>query len=252
MGRIPAGQLSPELMLARLEAAVTDFGAVLAHGDLEAPVPGCPRWRLRELALHLGDVHHWAAGALLTGRKDTPEPEPPPPGRAALAAWSARYAAELLDALRSVPPDRPCWGFGPPPRTAAFWYRRQLHETALHAWDAASSQGETAPLEPWLAADGIDEVVTMFYPRQVRLGRTAALARSLGLHPDGERLWRLGGPPGGEPDAVLSGPAATLLLLVWGRLTLDDALRDPDAGTAVTLSGDGAAARAVLAAEVTP
>ena len=39
------------------------------------------------------------------------------------------------------------------PRTAAFWFRRQAHETALHARDAAASQGRTTTLDAERAGD---------------------------------------------------------------------------------------------------
>ena len=98
--------------------------------------------------------------------------------------------------------------------------RRQAHETVLHTVDAAESQGTVTSLDPALALDGVDEVVTMFFPRQLRLGRTALLPATLGLAPTEGGHWVLGG--AGDPDATVSGPAEAVLLLLWHRIGLDD------------------------------
>ena len=39
----------------------------------------------------------------------------------------------------------------------------------MHRWDLGAALGRDR-LPERLAADGVDEVVTMFFPRQVRLG----------------------------------------------------------------------------------
>ena len=48
----------------------------------------------------------------------------------------------------------------------------------------------------------------------------------------------------GPADAEVSGPAAVLILLLWGRLPLDD--------PRLRLTGDRAAAAAVLSAGIVP
>ena len=52
--------------------------------------------------------------------------------RAALAAWYAECAKVLIETLRVTDPASECWTFGHAPRTAAFWFRRQAHEAAMH------------------------------------------------------------------------------------------------------------------------
>ena len=122
------------------------------------------------------------------------------------------------------------------------------HETTLHAWDAHSALGQELPLDRDLALDGVDEVVTMFVPRQVRLGRLVPPPHVVELRaadaPSDIGPWRLFDGDGSAPDAVVAAPAATLLLLLWRRV--------PVAADAVTVDGDGAAARQVLAAPLTP
>jgi uncharacterized protein (TIGR03083 family) len=105
----------------------------------------------------------------------------PGTGAAALAGWYRHCADLLLDTLRTTSPDAPCWTFGPPPREAAFWFRRQAHEVAVHRWDLGSVLSRDLGYPAALAADGVAEVVTLFFPRQVRLQRIPSLARSLAV-----------------------------------------------------------------------
>ena len=229
-----------------LERAAADFAAVLESGDLDAPVPRCTPWRLTDLAHHLGGVHRWARTAVVSGPSSEKDPTDAPTERAALVDWFREGADELVATLRATDPDTPCWTFAPP-HTAAFWLRRQRHETAMHAGDAAASQGAVRP--PYgveQALDGIDEVVGTFFPRQVRLGRIPPLDHALAVQPDEGGRWVLAGdgttPPADAP-ATVSGPAEALLLLLWHRVGPDD--------PRVAVTGDPAAARAVLAAAVT-
>lgn len=242
------------LYLPRLESAAQRFEQLLAEGDLEAPVPPCPGWRLADLAGHLGRVHQWANHAVVEGNPDAVTTSAPT-SRDGLVEWYRDASGTLVQTLRASDPQTPAWGFGPKPRTVAFWHRRQAHEATMHLWDAGASQGAPAPIDVALALDGIDEVVSMFFPRQVLLGRTPALERSLALESigpgAGPRRWVLAGAgsgPASAPDAAaevtVEGPAEALLLLLWGRIGLDD--------VRLAVSGDQAAARTVLGAGITP
>lgn len=249
--------LQPAAALPYLEWAVEAFAATLADADPAAEVPTCPGWDLRTLAHHLGNVHRWARGAIVEGHPGTAEVEAPT-GRAELAGWYRECADQLLDTLRRVDPDRPCWTFGPEPRTAGFWTRRQAHETTLHLLDAAAAAGDPAPgLDPQLALDGIDEVVGMFFPRQVRLGRIAPLPGPVALAATEGPRWILAGdgtgsdPSGGAQAQVevlvrteVRGPAAALLALLWHRTGSGD--------ERLQVSGDLAVLDAVLAVALTP
>ncbi len=242
----------PSWFLPHLEAALRDIEQVAATMPLDTPVPGCPGWDLRQLVQHAGDVHRWARGAIVEKHPDTPEVAGPA-DQAALVRWYREGADALLDTLRRVDPDEECWGFGRHPRTAAFWFRRQAHENAVHAWDAWQAAGRECPFERALALDGVDEVVTIFFPRQVRLRRIAPLAASLALEPaDGDgRRWVLAGDGTGDDSrgdapavATVAGPADALLLLAWGRVGLDD--------PRLAVAGDRAAAQSVIETALTP
>ena len=155
----------------------------------------------------------------------------------ALAGW----LREGLDALMVALSDqgRPCWTLAGP-ATAAWWRRRQALETAIHRVDAERVLGPASPVDPALAADGVAEVVDVLHPRQLRLGRAAVPAAALRLTTDGQGSWLVAGP---SPATEISGPAETLLLLVWGRMDLDDPRLQVE---------DRRRAQAVLAEPLTP
>jgi len=241
--------LSPARGLAEFEGLAADVLRLLHHADLGRPVPSCPGWSIADLVGHLGETHRWAEHAVRTGRPDVPEVSPPLADRAALADWYRESADGLLRTLRAAGPDAACWSFGPRPHTARFWFRRQPHEAAIHRWDLAAALGVDPGYPETLALDAVDEVVTLFFPRQVRLNRIPPLSASLGISADGhEPGWVLagdgGGPLVGPSDAEASGPAAALPLLLWGRLPLDD--------SRFRLTGDRASAAAVLSAGIVP
>jgi len=251
-------RLTAQAAVDHLEAAAARFSATI-EGDLAAPVPSCPAWDLRALTAHLGGVHRWARSALTRPRPEEHRDDGPEPG-VDLRAWFAEGVDDLAVTLRSTDPLTECWTFGPRPRTAAFWFRRQAHETAMHAWDAERALTDAPqPVDPELALDGVDEVVTMFVPRQILLGRLAPPEQVVELRAVGAQgqfggpgaTWRLAaaGPPADaapvrEPDAVVSAPAATLLLLLWRRIPLD--------APGVGIDGDARGVRDLLASPLTP
>lgn len=224
------------------------FGRILESGALDAAVPGCPGWDLAELASHLGGVHRWSRRAMTEGRPGTIRAQAPA-GRQPLVEWFAAGAAALHQTLRDTGPDTPCWTMSPP-ATARYWMRRQAHETAMHRWDAQASQGGPGRFDPALAADGVAEIVEMFFPRQVRLGRQQPLAHSLRIEVGDGAVHALAG-DGFDSDAArrrcdasVSGDAEALLLLLWKRITIDD--------PRITVTGSRGAADHVLDASITP
>ena len=241
------GVMDPADHLRWLATETSAFLDVLETGELTAPVPSCPEWTLTDLTAHLGTVHRWARLAVLEGPTD--ERVEVPAGRSALRAWWQDGASALHQTLTRTRPDTACWTMAPPGE-ARYWMRRQAHATSLHRWDAQQSQGAARAIDPILAADGVAEVVEMFFPRQVRLGRTKPLRYSLRLRIDGGATHTLAGngaapSPAVQPvDAAVGGPAEALLLLLWRRTTLGD--------PRLQHSGSRDAAAAVLDAGITP
>lgn len=204
--------------IALLESTTGRFAEVLATGDLAADVPTCPGWTLADLGEHTRWTHAWAAHAVTAG---TPDGDSPAPGRERdpLVAGYRAAAGILLDVLRSTAPDAPAWTFGAE-RTSGFWRRRQVHEVTMHLYDALASQHATDnwDVDAELGWDGVDEVATVFYPRQVRLGRTAPLPAPVRLTATDLGRSVVLEPTAGGDEVELAAPATDLLLMLWGRL----------------------------------
>ncbi|MBD0691555.1 maleylpyruvate isomerase family mycothiol-dependent enzyme [Streptomyces sp. CBMA123] len=231
--------------------ALRHEGALLADAaartDLTAPVPTCPDWRLGDLVRHIGHVHRWAAAHPAQGLR-APLDEPgrqavlgPAPSDAVLLDWYREGHAALLTVLSEAPADLECWTFLPAPSPLAFWARRQAHETAVHRFDADAAAGSPGPaVDPALALDGIDELLRGF----MRCGRA-------NVHSDSPRTVRIRASDGPgswhltlsrEPlavtteehpesaDLTVTGPARELYLLLWNRLTVEQAEQSAQSG----------------------
>jgi uncharacterized protein (TIGR03083 family) len=234
--------VKPEEHIAELDADGTLLAAAAERAGLDAQVPGCPLWKIRELLRHTGYVHRWAAGYLVHGyqeevdRFSEEEVLRDGPGDAELLGWFRDGHAALVTALRSADPALNCWAFLDAPSPLAFWARRQAHETAIHRADAQGAADDAIRFPAAFAADGIDELLVGFASR----GGVRGHARSLLVQAtDTDDEWlvevgtgimaRRGTGDAGRADCVLAGPASELYLLLWNRL--------PDGGS-VTVSGD--------------
>lgn len=236
--------VTPDLV-AVLQRETSAIGELLAAGDLGTAVPSCPGWTLADLGRHTAGVHLWAAEAL-RGTAPPGGEDPGPADDADVPAWYAAAAATLLDTLARTHPATPCWTFHPGDRSAAFWQRRQAHETTLHRWDAEHALVRTAGIDTAVALDGIDEVLDTFLPRQVRLGRIASSTDVVDLVPDEGRAVRpvTTGDPGSHLVGAVRGPAGALLLLLWRRIGPTD--------PRLVVTGDPAAVHRCLDRPLTP
>ncbi len=155
-----------------LRAEGPRMAAAAASADPDGPVPSCPEWTVRDLVRHMGGIHRWAMHYVTTGRADVwavdlDEVVGTWPADAELADWLAHGCADLVAALTEAPDDLQCWTFLPAPSPRAMWARRQAHETAIHRVDAELAGG--SPVTPFtsdFAADGIDELLSLFVPRR--------------------------------------------------------------------------------------
>lgn len=215
---------------------ITGVVRTLSPEQLALPVAACPRWTVQDLVVHIGEIERWVVHAVREG--ELLKELPTWPGED-LAGWYAAGAADLLAAL-DADPATPAASFAPD-KTVGFWQRRQVHEHRIHRWDLEDALGAAEPIEPHVAADGVDEIATMFWPRQLRLGRA--------IEPDaGLRVVTTDVPGGWEfgpaPVATLSGPASDVLLTLMHRL-------GPDHPT-LTWSGDAEQGRSVLGLALAP
>lgn len=217
------------------------FVDVARDAPLDARVPGCPDWDVAALIRHTGRVHRWAGwhvrNVAAERNGDVPIDYPDDAG---LVDWLAAGGVELLEVLRASDPDAPMWAWGTD-QHARFWSRRQLHETAVHRADVEQALGITPSFPVAVAIDAIDELLdnlpaaVYFSPDVARLVGTG---ESLHLHAtDPDRSGTTGGewmitlvPEGfrvahdhGKGDVAVRGAAGDLLLLLYNRLTADDA-----------------------------
>ncbi len=202
-----------------------------AAGALDVPIPACPDWTMADLVVHVGLVWGWSAEIVATRSRADRGEAPRDRADQALRGWAKEQAAHLLDALRAANPDAGCWTFGPP-RSVRFWFRRQALETALHARDAQAAVGTPSRIDPEVAADGVDEHLSVMVPRSVRLRPEPWTGQTVHLHrTDGEGEWvvRLG-PDGGvatershsKADVALRGTAEALWLWCTNRATVEE------------------------------
>jgi uncharacterized protein (TIGR03083 family) len=228
-------QLSLTDHLAALVRSGTALREAAATAGLDAKVPTCPAWTVTKLVTHQGMVHRWAAANL---RGDTGHRTADSTAEAAAApellAWYSDGLAALADTVRATPDDAKAMVFlndAPPPRR--FWARRQAHETTIHAVDAVSAVHGRWPrasdvgfVDPVLAADGIDELLTGFITRGKGKLHSAEPYTVLVKTEDTGHTWTLrisDGPivttPGGtgRTDVLFSGTAVQLYLSLWNR-----------------------------------
>ncbi len=237
---------------AELAAAVARFADLAARCDGTEQVPACEGWTARDLVEHLGGVHRWAASIVLSGQRLK---EPSPLVTEPLADWYEGTASALLAAIRAVSPGEPVPNFSRIGETAAFWPRRQMHETTVHAVDAAQALGIGE--EEWtvagpLAADGVDEVLQVFFPRMTARGnRPVVGARIRLVATDVDQSWIISPGEGDlaaplqlhaslDADETVTGSASDLYLALWHRVSLE------------RLRFEGEHGRALLAGPTTP
>ena len=240
-------------------AAIVEEGGRVASTPIEAldaPVTACPGWTVERLVGHLGRIHRWAAAFVASGPGSDEQVSagPRPPAGAEVLGWYREALDELLAELDRHDPSDPARSFAGPADTA-FWFRRQAHEISVHRWDLqdAARPGGATPIDPVLAADGIDEWASFFVPRFLEVGGgppAELVGATVHIHCTDDDLaqgtgeWLLRLVDGGSEverahakgDAALRGPASDLVLAVWHRVPLDR----------IDVVGDAERARAVL------
>jgi uncharacterized protein (TIGR03083 family) len=217
--------------LARNSERLADAAAA---AGTDADVPSCPGWTVTDLLDHCVRGDHWARAIAEQGKAGSTErvlPEDTDPGLQgdALVQAFRDGARALVTALSSIGPDSPVWTFSSTNRTASFWQRRRSQETAIHRFDAEVAAGTPTPLDAELAADGIDEFLTVFLPRladnfgdvgnaTVHLHCTDVEGEWLVARRDGELTVT---PEHAKGDVAARGSASDLLLFLWGRTSAD-------------------------------
>lgn len=236
-GRASDGLVDP---LGSLAAILDDFRSTLPV-DLTASVPDCPGWTLRDLLAHLGRVYGAVAAIL-----ETRSTEPVKPGPEAFLpddaddvsarAWFDERVRTVRKALADVAPETAVWTWSHE-RTAAFYRRRMVHETAVHLIDLGRALGRDVAIDRDVCIDGVDEFFDIMLPRALQRADATRPSGSLHLHcTDGPGEWLI--VLDGDRAVVTRehakgavawrGPAKSLLMAVWGRPSPDlDVVGDP-------------------------
>ncbi len=227
------GQISSETeRLARVTADVLDAG-----------VPSCPEWSVRELLDHVWHVFTFWNGQVVAGDEKSPRD----PGERTMPTtdepgdWVEDAAARLVAVLADAGPAAPCWNWSGEDTDVAWVARRMALEIAVHRYDGELGARSTTGIEPDLAADGIDERLAVHLRTDVPEEPEATLGGSLCLAcSDQPHAWVVEVGKGqlkvregsGPATACLRGSASDLFLFSWNRIGLD----------ALELTGDRAVA----------
>jgi uncharacterized protein (TIGR03083 family) len=211
------------------------------RAGLDALVPSCPGWAMRDLLFHVGRV--WSFWAWVVSERVVDRDEigrhtmPAGLDDDVLVDWVAAAHVAVHAALTSTPPGTEVWTWTGANRDVSWVRRRVAHETAVHRWDAENVVGDPYRIPIAVAADGIDEWLTWFLPRRA----DRPLRGSVHLHctdlegaasegsDDVSRAvgeWTVTDAAAGgfeierahsKGDCAVRGPAHDLLLWVWGR-----------------------------------
>jgi len=232
-------------MLALIEDRSAAVREAAGQAGLGAHVPGCPDWTVADLVTHLGQVHLLWAAAVDAGPAEGPPADDvigdrEPHGD--LLAWSADATARLTTALTGAGPNRICWTwweeFDMAPNTSAAIARHQVQEAAVHAFDAQQAAGHGLPLPDPVAADGVNEFITVelptngpwpYEPATVILESGPGGTWLLDLGPIGVRV--LEGDVHGsvKPTAIVTADPSDIILALYRRDTGRDLQIDGDA-----------------------
>ncbi|HEX6872775.1 MAG TPA: maleylpyruvate isomerase N-terminal domain-containing protein [Micromonosporaceae bacterium] len=228
--------------------------------DLDASVPTCPEWNLRELGRHVGRVHRWAAAHVrdqLAGPMSAAEEQRAwgaMPDDDVLGAWLAEGHQALVETLARADPELACWAFLPAASPLAFWARRQAHETAIHRVDAQTAAGLAASIDALavaeaaastdpmtlagravstevtsvgqaavttaFAVDGIDELLLGFFARPRNRVRSDEPRTMAIIAEDADASWFIQIGPDGARPERGSGPADTTVRATASELYL--------------------------------
>ncbi len=239
-------------LLDTLRAEIHGIGVLAAPADPDLPVPACPGWTAGALVRHLGGVAHRVTDWVDSQTLPLEWEQQPPAGQDVLS-WFRAAADGLFRSLASRPPSFPCQTWFPADRTYGFWRRRMAHEFTVHRVDLEQALGLPPVVDPALAADGVDEVLTVWLAE----GNRPAPEDTVSVDASGEvfevrcagRVWTVRMPSGtGNPlvrpepaasaDGRVSGAPADVYLWLWGRGPADP----------LTVTGDVSGLRAALAA----
>jgi uncharacterized protein (TIGR03083 family) len=200
-----------------------------AEGHIEAYVPSCPDWQVRDLVAHVAQVYEHKIECTRLGR--APDPWPPEwPHADEPVAWLRDAHARLLEMFGQNDAASPSATWWPADQTVGFWARRMAHETAVHRVDAELARRAPTRVDAALATDGVDEVLHIMLAGDWSDDADDAMTGQCIAVDTGGRTWQVvldreavtvtDGE--GQGDARVSGAASDVLLWLWGRASESD------------------------------
>lgn len=230
--------MQPDALLATVPASTSALLASARALGLGANVPTCGGWRTRDLLEHQTRIFRYVTAIVDAGG---PVKRPPLGGDDDPVEALGAACEALVQTLQALGPDAYAWNWSGGSMTGAFWCRRMAHEVAMHAVDAQLAAGETPAMAAELAADGIDELLTVILPLvtgRLEGDERAAVARIGTLHvhcTDVPGEWVVEPAPDSfavrrehaKGDAALRGPALDLLLRISNRGGGGEVVGDP-------------------------
>jgi uncharacterized protein (TIGR03083 family) len=233
-------------MLAQLSI---DGAALLAAAvDLDAAVPTCCGWTVRDAVAHTATVYAHKS-TIIEGSLDAPPSDWPPEfSYDDVRDFFDEQRHRLLEALRTRAPETSVWTWYEPEQTVGFWVRRMMQETVIHRADVESAQARRPDIPDEVAVDGIDELIERMlcendpdYYGGYSPGRGQRVVVTSAGHTWtitlGESVASFVRAAASEPDATVSGDASEVLLALWNRLPYE----------AVDATGDETALEALRA-----
>jgi len=209
--------------LEHLRTNIARFDEVISAIDPSSPVPSCPEWTTSDLRDHMaGVLAFWRVQLGPDGSLDKAFFPADLGEQAELPI--ASLGKEILATLRSFGPDRSCWNWSRHDPTTAWVGRRMAQESAIHRADAELAAGiGIEPIDPRLASDGIDELLTVFVGARPETDMGTAPVLQV-VTADTGFEWRVAvtadqgvAPSSNVADASLTGTASDVLLSLWDR-----------------------------------
>jgi len=223
-------RLPYDLYLTHIQADAERLLDAAGQAGVDAPVPTCPDWTVRDLVEHVGSVY---AHKVIAMREGGPSEFPPPRDASPTEDYFRWALGELLSALRDRQPSTPAYTWWPAEQTAGFWARRMAQESLIHRVDAERAAGVASEVDEALSLDGVDEVLSRFvgdpdmeWPVVAAAPTTVAIQAPEGrgwvvhLAPDAVRVEGLADADAladAAADATIRGAGADLDLWLWGR-----------------------------------
>lgn len=236
------------------ELMAQDFARLLkltTTADPSTRVPACPEWDIEQLARHTALVYLQKAETIRTGVKPQGHWIPEDVRQLGPARMLETCYRRLTSEFDSHQPSDPAESWVAEDQTVGFWIRRLTHETAIHRYDMEAALADPQPIDPELAVDGIDEILTVMFERgraargtdAAPEGTTGDLVLESGGHtwfvrllPTDVEISRESPTNGaGAASTIISGEPHDLLLWLWGRGPLPAPNNDDDGGAAAEL-----------------